>query len=159
MVEEGAELGHLSDARVMVRGTALLLLVCVSMSLPAGWASAAIRIAKIQYDPPGTDTGTNAHLNKEFVVITNTGGCAVRLDGWVLKDAAGHRYTFGPFRLRAGKSVTIHTGRGADDRNDLYWGPKYYIWNNDGDTATLKNAAGKTVDSCRYPGGGTAVTC
>ena len=132
--------------------------LALTLAFPA-LAFAAIRISKIQYDPPGTDTGTNSHLNKEFVVITNTGSRAVNLDGWVLKDRSGHRYRFDSFRLRAGKSVTIHTGRGSDDRNDLYWGSKYYIWNNDGDTAILKNPAGNNVDTCRYSGGGTSVNC
>lgn len=144
----------------MKRARWIMLVLAAALALAfATRAAAAIRISKIQYDPPGTDTGTNSHLNKEFVVITNTGSRAVKLDGWVLKDRAGHRYRFDAFRLRPGKSVTIHTGRGNDDRNDLYWGSKDYIWNNDGDTATLKNASGNTVDSCRYSGGGTAVTC
>ena len=141
-----------------VRWWAPAAAMALTMALAAP-AAAAIRISKIRYDPPGTDTGTNSHLNKEFVVITNTGSRAVRLEGWVLKDRAGHRYRFGAFRLRPGKSVTIHTGRGTDDRDDLYWGSDDYIWNNDGDTATLKDASGRTVDTCRYPGGGTAVNC
>ena len=122
-------------------------------------ANAAIQISKIQYDSPGTDDGSNSSLNQEYVVIENTGSSAVRLDGWVLKDRAGHRYVFGSFRLRAARSVTIHTGTGNDDRNDLYQDSGAYIWNNDGDTAKLKDDTGDTVDTCRYAGGGTAVTC
>lgn len=33
---------------------------------------AAVKITKIQYDPPGSDTGTTSHLNMDFVVIKNT---------------------------------------------------------------------------------------
>lgn len=135
-------------------GVVGLLLVTLT-----GVASAAITITKIQYDPPGTDTGSNAHLNKEFVVIKNTGNSAVNLDGWLLKDRAGHRFDFVSFTIRAGRSVTIHTGSGTDDGNDLYQDSGAYIWNNDGDTATLKDDAGDPVDSCRYSGGDTAVIC
>ena len=122
-------------------------------------AAAAIKIIKIQYDSPGTDDGSNSSLNQEYVVIKNTGNRAVSLEDWLLKDVANHRYTFGSFRLRAGGSVKIHTGSGNDDRNDLYQGSGGYIWNNDGDTATLNDDAGHRVDRCSYSGGGTAENC
>lgn len=48
-------------------------LVGLLLGIPAGVASAAIKIVKIQYDSPGTDDGSNASLNNEFVVIKNTG--------------------------------------------------------------------------------------
>lgn len=65
------------------------------LSIAPGIASVAIKIVKIQYDSPGTDDGSNATLNNEYVVIKNAGSGAVRLDDWVLKDKAGHKYTFG----------------------------------------------------------------
>ena len=46
--------------------------------------------------------------------------------------------------------VTIYTGSGVDTDTKLYWGSKRAIWNNNGDVATLKNAAGETVDSYSY---------
>ena len=134
-----------------------VFLVAVALLAVPAWASAAIKITKIQYDPPGSDTGSN--INQEYVVIKNTGGGAVSLKSWLLKDKANHKYTFGTFKLGAGKSVTIHTGKGNDDRNDLYWGSGAYIWNNDGDKAFLKNAGGNTVDTCSYSGGGQYVNC
>jgi hypothetical protein len=134
----------------------LSVLIIIMM---ASAASAAIKISKIQYDSPGSDDGSNASLNNEYVVIENTGSSVRRLEGYVLRDEAGHVYEFGTFRLAAGKSVTVHTGKGSNDRNDVYWGSGWYIWNNDGDTATLRNSAGHTVDSCTYAGGGTFVNC
>ena len=59
---------------------------------------------------------------------------------------------------RIAVSVTIHTGSGNDDRNDLFQDSDEYIWNNDGDTATLRNDKGNRVDRCRYPGGGDGST-
>ena len=34
--------------------------------------------------------------------------------------------------------------------HDLYWGSGAYIWNNTGDTATLRTASGSTRDTCTY---------
>jgi hypothetical protein len=41
-------------------------------------------------------------------------------------------------------------GSGSDTRRNLDWGQGYYVWNNDGDTATLRNSRGTTVDRCSY---------
>lgn len=35
------------------------------------------------------------------------------------------------FRLRPGRTVTIHTGRGRNDRNDLFMKLGFYVWNNE----------------------------
>jgi hypothetical protein len=83
----------------------------------------------------------------------------VTLTGWTLRDTSSHVSRFPDFRLRPGKRVTIHTGRGKNDRNDLYWRSRAYIWNNDGDTATLKNRRGHRIDRCHYSGGDTYVNC
>ena len=46
--------------------------------------------------------------------------------------------------------VKIHTGDGNNTSTDRYWGSGNYIWNNAGDTATLKDAKGKKLDTCSY---------
>src|ERR687897_2794143 len=53
----------------------------VMLATLAGPASAAIRIDRIRYDAPGSDTGTNAHLNEERVVLINTGDSARDIGG------------------------------------------------------------------------------
>jgi P pilus assembly chaperone PapD len=126
--------------------------------LSATTAAAAVQISRIQYDPPGNDSGSNTSLNREFIVIENDGTSRVTLTGWTLRDASGHVLTFGSLRLRPHRSVTVHTGRGNDDRNDIYWDTGEYVWNNDGDAAVLRNETGHRVDRCRYPGGGNGVT-
>jgi hypothetical protein len=141
-----------------IRAT-LLLAVVTLVLVSAAPAFAAIKITRIQYDPPGSDTGTNPHLNREFVVLKNTGSRRITLTDWRLRDTRPNRYLFDTFRLAAGKSVTIHTGRGDDDRNDLYWESGSYIWNNRGDTAVLKDDIGGQRDRCHYSGGDTSVTC
>jgi hypothetical protein len=32
----------------------------------------------------------------------------------------------------------------------LYWGRRWYVWNNNKDTAYVRTAAGTLVDSCAY---------
>jgi hypothetical protein len=116
-------------------------------------ASAAIKITKIYYDSPGSDTGSNASLNAEYVVIKNTGSKAVTLTGWTLRDVANHVFTFPTFKLAAGNRVTIHTGKGSKTLHHLYWGSGAYIWNNDGDTARLRRRDGSLASTCSYSGG------
>ena len=60
---------------------------------------------------------------------------------------------WGGFRLRPDRVVRIHTGKGGNDGNDLYWRSGNYIWNNDKDRATLKNRVGDVIDRCRYEDG------
>lgn len=122
-------------------------------------ADAAVEFTAIRFDPPGTDTGTNAHLNEEAVVIKNTSGRAVTLTGWTLRDADRHVYKLSTFRLRPGRAVTVHTGSGDDSRKHLFWGMDNYVWNNDGDTAILKDDSGNRVDRCRYSGRLSPATC
>jgi Lamin Tail Domain len=141
-----------------VRGFVMLVVAFALLAVPA-WASAAICITKIQYNSPGTDDGSNSSLNQEYVVIKNTGTRARSLRGWTLKDRAGHEYTFPTFRLGGGKTVKIHTGRGTNDSNDLYWRSGAYIWNNDGDKAFFRTSGGTLVDTCAYAGGDTFVNC
>jgi hypothetical protein len=125
----------------------------------ASSASAGIRITKIYFDSPGSDTGTNSSLNAEYVRLTNTGSKGKSLAGWKVRDKAGSIYTFGTFKLRAGRSVTLHTGNGSSTGTNRYWESGWYIWNNDGDKASLKNKAGRVKDTCSYSGAGSSVSC
>lgn len=120
----------------------------LSLALPA---SAVVKIKAIYFDPPGNDSGSNSHLNKEYVVVKNTGRKAKQLKRWKLIDRGrDHTFRFPKFKLKAGRSVKIHTGRGRDNRFNLYWRNDWYIWNNDGDTATLKTKGGRTASRCAY---------
>ncbi|WP_109510238.1 lamin tail domain-containing protein [Nocardioides speluncae] len=119
-----------------------------------------IRITRIAFDPPGNDLPvTNAKLNGEWIRITNHFHSARKITGWKVRDASGHVYKFGTLKLGAGKSVRLHTGRGTNTKADRYWRLDNYVWNNSGDTAVLKNAAGTVVDRCTYNGAGSATSC
>lgn len=139
--------------------TTLILLVAVvalGAVLPAN-ALATVRIDKIVYDPPGSDSfpEPNSDINKELVKICNNSSAGSRsLRRWRLRDRGpDHTYRFGRFRLRAGQCVKVHTGKGKRDRHNLYWGLDSYVWNNDGDRATLVKRGGDIADRCGYKGG------
>ena len=135
-------------------------LVCGAMLLSfASAAAGAIKIVKIRYNPPGADNGSNAHLNQEWVTIRNTGNSARSLTGWKLRDSDGHS-TFISVNLPAHATLKFHTGSGMDSfPHHRYWGMDNYVWNNDGDTATIRKPNGNVADRCHYSGGGSAVTC
>lgn len=110
--------------------------------------SSGLVIAEIDADAPGND---NANPNGERIVFENRGETPIDLGGWTVSDAADHTYTFPHrFMLGPGEQVTLHTGSGTDARNELYWGASGAVWNNDGDTVTVRNTAGETVAERSY---------
>jgi len=138
----------------------VIALGCAAAALSlATVAPGAIRIDRIYFDSPGSDTGSNRSLNNEWIRLKNTGNSGRSLTGWTIRDTSGHVYRFGTFRLRADRTVTVHTGSGSNSRRHRYWRQDAYVWNNDGDRATLKTAGGNVVDRCSYSGAGSAVNC
>ena len=132
--------------------------LAISLS-PAVANAGPIRIDRVQYDSPGDDTGSNPSLNAEWVVLKNFGNRAKQLRGWTIRDQTGHVYRFGTFKLRPGRSVKIHTGSGTNSRRDRYWRQDAYVWNNDGDKATLKNKGGTRMDTCNWGDGDGDTNC
>ncbi|GAB7109623.1 hypothetical protein JCM4814A_79380 [Streptomyces phaeofaciens JCM 4814] len=125
--------------------------VVSAVALPASAADRRperpkVEISDVQYDSPGRDDRTNRSLNKEWVELTNTTRQSVNLDGWTLEDESGRTYTFDGYRLAGRATVRIHTGEGRDTRTDLYQDRRQYVWNNDHDTATLRNDRNRLVD-------------
>jgi hypothetical protein len=137
--------------------TAAALIVGAIAASPAPVSAAPkVRFGIIQYDSPGNDLPvTNAKLNAEWVTIRNPKTTAVQIRGWRVADASGHVYRFTRLRLGPGKAVRLHTGKGTNTRTDRYWGLENYVWNNTGDTARLRNAAGILIDTCRWTSAGT----
>lgn len=139
----------------MLRARAIIVLLIALLLIGASPALAGpIQFGKIQYDPPGVDTRTNAQLNAEYVTLRNTGTRRVNLYGWTVRDVAGHVYRFGgTLYLRPGYTVRIHTGKGTNTATHRYWRRSWYVWNNTGDTARLRNRAGTLMDRCRWGDG------
>ncbi|WP_421107074.1 lamin tail domain-containing protein [Streptomyces sp. NEAU-S77] len=113
-------------------------------------AAGSIHLYKVYYDSPGSDTRSNSSLNAEYVQIKNSTSRAVQLKGYTLRDKTGYTYTFPSYRVSAGKTVKVHTGRGSQSAGHVYWGRGAYVWNNDKDTATLRTPSGAFRDSCSY---------
>ena len=140
-----------------------LLIVCLVVAasliaLPAN-AAGAIQFRKIQYDPSGSDTRANSQLIREYVTIKNTGTTTRTLTGWTVRDRANHVYTFPSFKLGAGKSVKLHTGKGTDTSTDLYWDRGWYVSNNTGDKAILRSSSGTLKDTCTWGDGSGIKYC
>ena len=139
--------------------TAAALLAAVAIagltllpSTPALATGHRIQISEIYYNSPGTDTGSNSSLNAEWVQLHNTSSSKISLTNWTLRDAAGHVFKFAAYTLGAHSYVKIHTGHGTRTQTDRYWNMGWYVWNNTGDTATLRDSSAGTVDSCHYTG-------
>jgi Lamin Tail Domain len=117
-------------------------------------AASPIQFGRIQYNSPGTDYATNTSVNGEYVVIKNLGTTSRSLTGWTVRDAQNHVYKFGTFTLAAGKSVVLRTGKGTNTSVTRYWGLGWHVWNNTGDKAFLRNAAGSGMDYCAWTSNG-----
>ena len=115
-----------------------------------------VMIYKVQYDSPGSDTGSNSSLNAEYVVLKNTTSTNRSLTGWTLKDKTGYTYRFPTFTLKAGASVTIHTGKGSATATHRYYNRTWYVWNNTGDSAYLRDSKGVLKDSWTFSDIGAA---
>ncbi|MGW7271960.1 lamin tail domain-containing protein [Streptomyces sp. NPDC054864] len=106
----------------------------------------AVVIGKIQYNSPGPDNHSNRSLNGEWVVVKNNSRHAVQLRGFTLTDKQGNRYRFDRLRLKGHSSVKVHTGHGRDMRHHVYQDRRDHVWDNNHDTATLRNAHGHVLD-------------
>jgi Lamin Tail Domain len=84
------------------------------------------------------------------VIEQNDRTGAVDLTGWTLADAAQHTYGFPAFTLVPGATVRVWSGTGTDDAENLHWGRRQAVWNNTGDIATLRDAAGNKVSRFAY---------
>jgi competence protein ComEC len=102
-----------------------------------------LALAAVNADAEGDD---NDNLNDEYVVFENTGETELDLSGWTVNDAAGATYTFPDgATLDPSAQVTLHTGSGNDTSTDLYWGSGRAVWNNGGDTITVRDDDGTVV--------------
>jgi micrococcal nuclease len=113
-------------------------------------SESGLTVATVNADAAGRD-GEN--LNDEYVVFENRGDDRLDLSGWTVTDEADHRYTVpAGVALAPGDRLTLHTGSGTDTAADLYWGRGSPVWNNDGDTVTVRDASGAVVVQRSYAG-------
>jgi hypothetical protein len=101
-----------------------------------GYSLAAdIQITHVEYNPPGDGVAG------EYVRIENLGDTAQPMTDWTLSDEAHNTFTFPAFTLPEGGMVNVWVGEGTDTPTDLHWG-RASVWNNEGDTAELRDASG-----------------
>lgn len=118
--------------------------------------SSALKLKGVQYDAPGTDSNrcSGGNTRNEYLTIKNYSRTAtVNLKGYVVKDAAGNRFTFpADHRLEPGDYVNLRGGRGTDSDagNVVYRQNCNFIWNNDKDTIYLSAATGARADVHAY---------
>ncbi len=120
---------------------------------PPASGGGAIQFTRIQYDPPGTDSGSNSSLNNEYFKITNKTKKAVSINGWTVRDGKGITYKFPNITINVGQSYLVRTGKGTNSGSFRYWGragKAGFVWDNLGDIAYLRNPAGGTVDTCKW---------
>ncbi|MCO8272254.1 lamin tail domain-containing protein [Actinoplanes sp. TRM 88003] len=120
---------------------------------PPAPATPAIQFTRIQYDPPGTDSGSNGSLLNEYFKITNMTKKAININGWTVRDGKGIVYRFPNININVGQSYLVRTGKGKDSGSFRHWGragKAGYVWDNLGDIAYLRNPAGGNVDICKW---------
>lgn len=81
----------------------------------------------------------------EVLTIVNTTANALDLEGWQVRDVAGHTYTFPAHTLLPGQEVELRTFKGNDAAGVFYWGRAQPVWNNKGDSAMLFNRFGAEI--------------
>ena len=117
-----------------------------------------MKIVQIYFDSPGKDTNSNASRNAEWVKVKNVAGSRRTITGWTIHDASTHQYAFPRTVLGPGATLRVHTGPGVNNAGNRYWASTDYIWNNTGDTATLRNSNSTVVDRCTYTSAADPVT-
>jgi hypothetical protein len=108
-----------------------------------------LTVAQIVSDPAGAD------LPNEVATISNISTRTLDLSGCTLQDeGGGPRSSMFPFpdmfQLASGQSVMVYTRKGTNTPTDLFMGRRTPIWNNDFDTAVIRNAAGDEVARWSY---------
>jgi hypothetical protein len=131
-------------------GGIVIALGLVVTSGSAAQAAYRMQIHEIYYNSPGSDNGSNASLNGEWVQLYNTSNSKISLTDWTVRDAAGHVFKMATYTIGAHSYVKIHTGKGSRNQTDRYWGLSWYVWNNTGDAATLEDNHGNVIDRCSY---------
>lgn len=111
----------------------------------------ALHITSFHANARGDD---NENVNGEYLRVCNVTTEAVDLAGYTLSDEGNHSFTLPSLSVPAGHTVKLHSGKGehqADPARQLqvFLGSDGPIWNNDGDTATLRDPAGAVVDERR----------
>ncbi len=106
-------------------------------------ARGALRIARVNYDPPGDE---RRKPNSESITMKNTGAVALSLFGYELR-AGGFGYEFGPHdALAPGQRLTIRLGTGQSTAAERHLGLGRAALANSGDRILLRSFDGAPLD-------------
>ncbi len=110
---------------------------------------APLELVEINFDATGND---NENLDDEYLIFENTGSESLDISGWTISDSAGHTYTVPDgVPLAAGARIRLVTGPGTNTESTLYWGEEQALWNNGGDTITVRTENGELALTESYP--------
>ena len=87
----------------------------------------------------------------EFVEIKNNDSHFIQLQNWTLRDAADHVFTFPAFVMTPGQICRVYTNENHPEWCGFNYGSGTAIWNNSGDTATLRDSSNSLIDEYVYP--------
>lgn len=104
-----------------------------------------VKITNIFYD------GTGTAEPDEYVEIQNEGAQAVQLQDWSLSDEGNHIFTFPAYVMQPTQICRIYTNEDHPEWCGFNYGRGDAIWNNTGDTATLRDGMGNVIDQFHYP--------
>jgi len=127
-----------------------------------------VRIISVHNRPGGASTADK--LQDEYLIIRNTGTKAMGIGGWKIKDAQGHEYVFpetlangDDWKLEPHHYLFLVTGPGRDAfyhkthtrpaQYQLYCNRGWFIWNIEGDMATMYDDKGRIVQKYLVPAG------
>lgn len=85
---------------------------------------------------------------REFIELWNPTDQDMDLTDWTITDAANTTFTFPQWHLPPGGRVVVWSGGDGDGRGPAW--SRTSVWNNGGDTATLRDAQGTIIDTFSY---------
>jgi len=106
-----------------------------------------IGIYQFRYNAYGND---NENLNGEYVIFRNKCTYPVDVTGWTVQDSRETAYMFGELIVDPKTTLTLYTGSGTDTTEEVYWDRIHAVWNNDGDTLLMFDAAGNKMLEYAY---------
>jgi hypothetical protein len=113
-----------------------------------GGGSADVIINEVCANEPGSSTAG------EFIELINAGGTAADIGGWTLSDGSSVRHTFpSGTTLNAGKAIAVFGGSSGIPgglTNAVAASSGGLSLGNSGDSVTLKNSSGTSIDGMSY---------
>jgi hypothetical protein len=95
--------------------------------------------------------GSGSQEPDEYVAILNVDNFSIQLQGWTLRDNAALVYTFPSFEIHPFQACRVYTNEDHPGWCGFSYDSATPIWNDNGDTATLRDGNGTLIDRYTYP--------